>query len=137
VLWAQLADFLEVHAEAEELHFYPALLRRGEGAGDKPDAKSETFDAIKDHNEIRDAIAKVGAHAPGGAEWYQAVAAARKANSDHMAEEERQGLADFRQHAPLQTRHDLGVRFATFEARHRMGVHAQDKDPRTYIQQHA
>jgi hypothetical protein len=136
-IWAQLADFLELHAEAEEQHFYPALLRRGQGQGVQPDAKAETLDAIKDHNEIRDAIANVGAHAPGSSDWRRALEAARKANSDHMAEEERQGLADFRQHAPLQIRHDLGVLFATFEARHRMGVQAQDKDPKAYVRQHA
>ncbi|HET6632682.1 MAG TPA: hemerythrin domain-containing protein [Rhodanobacteraceae bacterium] len=87
-VWDQLASFLEVRAEAEEQHFYPALLRRGEGAGDTQDADTETLDAIKDHNEIRDAVAKVVAHAPGTAEWLQAVSAARLANSDHMAEED-------------------------------------------------
>lgn len=132
-IWSQLGDFLEVHAEAEERHFYPALLKHGEGAGEKCDAKDETLDAIKDHNKIRDAIAKVGALTPGSAEWREAVASAREENSDHMAEEERQGLADFRRNAPLQLRHDLGVLFACFEARNRMGVNAQDKDPTNYI----
>src|SRR6478735_3072834 len=33
VIWRRLATFLEVHAEAEERHFYPALLRVGTGAG--------------------------------------------------------------------------------------------------------
>lgn len=135
-IWSQLGDFLEVHAKAEEQHFYPALLKHGEGAGEKPDAKAETLDAIKDHNEIRDAIAKVGKHEPGSAEWLKAVASARKANSDHMGEEEREALADFRRHASLQLRHDLGVLFASFEARHRMGIEAQDKDPKTYIRKH-
>ena len=36
--WGRLAAFLEVHAEAEERHFYPALLRVGTGAGGKPSA---------------------------------------------------------------------------------------------------
>ncbi len=135
-IWSQLGDFLEVHAAAEERHFYPALLKHGEGADEKPDANAETFDAIKDHNEIRDAIAKVKNHESGSDEWLKAVASARKANSDHMAEEERQGLADIRRHASLQVRHDLGVQFASFEAHHRMGVAAKDKDPKTYIQQH-
>jgi iron-sulfur cluster repair protein YtfE (RIC family) len=57
-VWARLSAFLEVHAKAEEDVFYPALLRLGKGAGgDTPAA--ETKDAIKDHNEIRDAIAGV------------------------------------------------------------------------------
>jgi hypothetical protein len=31
-VWTRLAAFLEVHAEAEEEHFYPELLRVGTGA---------------------------------------------------------------------------------------------------------
>jgi hypothetical protein len=50
-----------------------------------------------------------------------------------MAEEEREGLADFRLHATLKLRHDLAVRFSAFEARHVMGVPALDKDPKAYI----
>jgi hypothetical protein len=46
--------------------------------------------------------------------WYDAVAGANLANSDHMAEEEREGLTDFRRLAGLQRRHDLAVAFATF-----------------------
>lgn len=135
-LWGRLATFLEVHAEAEEEHFYPSLLSLGEGAGGKPTAEAETEDAIEDHNEIRDAVAAVAGHRVGSAPWREAVAAANKANGEHMDEEERQGLADFRRHAPLQLRHDLGVRFAVFEARHVTGVAAVDKDPKTYIAEH-
>src|SRR4249919_1249974 len=42
VIWARLSAFLEVHAEAEERHFYPALLQVGTGAGGKPSADDET-----------------------------------------------------------------------------------------------
>ena len=95
----------EVHAEAEERHFYPALLRVGTGAGGKPNADDETEDAIKDHNEIRDAVAEVARHALGSDGWFAAVAGANKANSEHMGEEEREGLADFRGNADLALRH--------------------------------
>lgn len=135
LVWDQLADFLEVHAEAEERHFYPSLLRHGQGAGSKADAEGETVDAIKDHNDIRGAIARAGEHEVGSDGWFAAVAAARKANSTHMGEEERESLADFRRHAPLQARHDLAVRFAAFEAAHRDGIHARDKDPQAYVRQ--
>ncbi len=64
------------------------------------------------------------------------MAKANKANGEHMDEEERQGLTDFRRHAPLQVRHDLAVRFAVFEAAHVTGVPAVDKDPKTYIKEH-
>jgi hypothetical protein len=133
-IWTHLAAMLEVHAEAEERFFYPRLLKLGEGAG-KASAASETEDAIKDHNEIRDAVSEVGAHRVGSSLWFKAVADANKANSDHMGEEEREGLTDFRLNATLQVRHDLAVSFATFEADHVTGVRAVDKEPKAYIAQ--
>jgi hypothetical protein len=133
-VWRRLAAFLEVHAEAEERLFYPALLKVGEGAGDKPTAVAETKDAIKDHNEIRDAVAEVAKHRTGSAAWRKAVAAANEANGDHMAEEEREGLTDFRLHADLKLRHELAVRFAAFEAHNVSGVTAVDKDPKAYVE---
>lgn len=136
-VWARLAAFLEVHAKAEEEVFYPALMKRGEGAGGKPDAAAETLDAIKDHNEIRDAIAAVAGHRAGSKAWREAVAAANKANGEHMDEEERQGLCDLHQHAPLALRHDLAIRFAVFEAVHVAGVKPVDQDPETYVEEHA
>ncbi len=135
-VWTRLATFLEVHAEAEEELFYPQLLHVGKGAGGKSSADDETEDAIKDHNQIRDAVAAVAGHAVGSNGWYDAVAKANEANSDHMAEEEREGLTDFRRHASLQSRHDLGVAFATFETAHVTGVEAVDKDPKDYIIEH-
>ncbi|CAN5166743.1 hemerythrin domain-containing protein [soil metagenome] len=132
-VWGRLAAFLDVHAEAEEQHFYPALLRLGEGAGDKDDAAEETDDAIDDHNEIRDAVAAVAEHPAGSDAWFEAVAAANKANSTHLAEEEREGLADFRRNASLETRHELAVAFASFQTRHVTGVEPVNKDPEEYI----
>ncbi|MDQ2723200.1 MAG: hemerythrin domain-containing protein, partial [Actinomycetota bacterium] len=134
--WGRLAAFLEVHAEAEEQHFYPELLKLGKGAGDKDSAEGETEDAIEDHNEIRDAVASVVEHRVGSTEWFGAVAAANKANGDHMAEEEREGLTDFRRNAGLDLRHRLAVAFAGFEAEHVTGVKAVDKDPQEYIEEH-
>ena len=135
-MWTRLSAFLEVHAEAEEQHFYPALLRLGEGAGGKDSAEDETEDAIHDHNQIRDAVAAVADHEVGSDPWFEAVAAANEANSDHMGEEEREGLTDFRRTVGLQRRHDLAVAFAAFEAVHITGVKAVDKDPEEYIAEH-
>ena len=135
-IWARLSDFLEIHAEAEERHFYPTLLKVGTGAGGRPSADAETEHAIKDHNEIRQAVAQVAKHAVGSEAWYAAVAEANKANSEHMGEEEREGLADFRDNADLQMRHDLAVAFATFEAVHYQGVRAVDKDPKAFVEAH-
>ncbi len=131
-VWTRLAAFLEVHAEAEEQLFYPELLRVGKGAGGA-DPEAETKDAIGDHNDIRDAVAEVADHEVGSEGWYDAVAKANEANSDHMAEEEREGLTDFRRHAELPLRHDLAVAFITFEARHFAGVEPVDKDPASYV----
>jgi hypothetical protein len=132
-IWTRLSAFLEVHALAEERIFYPALLRVGTGVDGTSGPEPETKDAIKDHNEIRDAVAAATREAIGSRAWFDAVAAANKANGDHMAEEEREGLTDFRSTAGLQLRHDLAVEFAVFEARHINGVSAQNIDPKSYV----
>jgi hypothetical protein len=61
------------------------------------------------------------------------VAAANEANGDHMAEEEREGLTDFRREASLQRRHELAVAFIRFETQHYAGVPPVDKDPEGYV----
>ena len=132
-IWGRLSTLLELHAKAEEEIFYPALLRLGEGTGKQSSPKPETKDAIKDHNEIRDAISAVAKESVGSESWIAAVAKANKANSDHMGEEEREGLTDFRRNADLRVRHDLAVRFAVFEAHHVTGVRPVNKDPDTYV----
>lgn len=134
-VWERLSKFLEVHAKAEEDFFYPALLKLGQGAGGKPSAEAETLHAIKDHNKIRDAIKKVADHKVGSAAWRKAVAKANDANSDHMGEEEREGLTDFRINADLKHRHELAVKFTVFEANHINGVRVRDIDPKTYVAQ--
>ena len=136
-VWGRLGALLDAHAEAEERFFYPDLLKIGKGGGDAPSAEEETEDAIKDHTEIRDAGTEVDKHPVGSAEWRSAVNAANKANSDHMAEEERQGLADFRLRASLEQRHQLGIRFAEFQANHLTGIPPVDKDPDTYIRENS
>ena len=134
-VWARLAAFLEVHAAAEEAIFYPELLKVGITARRKAGVEGETLDAIHDHNEIRDAVAEVARHAVGSDDWYAAVAGANLANGDHMAEEEREGLTDFRRLAGLQQRHNLAVAFAAYEARNVTGVQSVGKDPDAYVSQ--
>ena len=134
-VWARLGSFLELHAAAEEELFYPALLRVGITAQRTAGVEGETLDAIHDHNDIRDAVAEVARHTVGSDAWYEAVAGANLANSDHMGEEEREGLTDFRRLAGLQQRHDLAVAFAAYEARNFAGVMPVDKDPATYVSQ--
>ena len=135
-VWSRLKAFLDVHAEAEERFFYPELLKLGEGANDAEDGtvEGETEDAIEDHNKLRDAVRAVGNYPVGTGAWIEAVGKANVVNSKHMGEEERQGLTDFRRHAPMATRHDLAVKFAAFEADHITGVKPVNKDPEAYIE---
>ena len=128
-LWRPLAAKLDVHAYIEEKIFYPQLLKRGAN-----DPEGETLDAIGDHNAIRDAVREASAAVVGSDGWWAAVGRAREANDDHMAEEEREGLTDFRRLAGLQQRHDLAVAFAAYEARNFAGVQPVDKDPAAYVQ---
>ena len=135
-VWSRLSAFLDVHAEAEERFFYPELLKLGEGANDAEDGtvEGETGDAIEDHNRLRDAVAAVARYPVGTGAWIEAVGKANVVNSRHMGEEERQGLTDFRRHAPVARRHELAVQFAAFEAEHITGVKAVNKAPAAYIE---
>jgi hypothetical protein len=134
-VWARLAVFLEVHAAAEEEIFYPELVKLALAPQPLARAEPETLDAIYDHNEIRDAIAAVRSHPAGSPDWSDAIAAVNVANGDHMAEEEREGLTDFRHWVGLAQRHELAVRFVTFEARNFSGVTPVDKDPQEYLRE--
>ena len=132
-VWERLKILLEAHAEAEELFFYPQLLRVGAGPRNQDGPADETTDAIKDHNEIRDAINKTDSQSVGSQNWWDGIRATRTANGDHMAEEERDDLADFRRHASLQLRHDIAVEFLAYESKHASGITSHDKDPRSYV----
>jgi len=129
-LWQPLADRLDVHAAAEEEIFYPHLLARGED-----DPEEETLDAIGDHNDIRDGVHDAARHPVAGEEWWAAVLATREANDEHMAEEERDGIADFRQHADPGLRERLGGELEAYLERHptTAGVDTDDKDPEQYV----
>ena len=136
--WTRLRVLLDTHALAEERFFYPELLKIGRGA-DQESPTEETRDAIKDHNEIRDTAADVDREDVGSKDWFHAVAACNKANSDHMAEEERQGLTDFRRHADLDLRHRLGVQFLRFESEHLTGdgVKPVDRNVDAYVMENS
>ena len=130
-VWRPLATRLDLHAVAEERIFYPQLLRQG-----AEDPVEETLDAIGDHNDIRDGVHAAETHTVGTPEWWTAVAAAREANDEHMAEEEREGIADFRANAPAGLREALGRQFARFFEQHPTtdGVNVSDKNPERYVE---
>ncbi|GAA1156522.1 hemerythrin domain-containing protein [Nocardioides aquiterrae] len=137
-VWKRLEILLETHAEAEERFFYPRLLEVGTGHADADSPQDEVEDSVGDHNEIRDAIRSVGRAEPGSSEWWDAVTECRIHNDDHMAEEERRDLADFRLHASRDLRHEIAIEFLRFEAqRAAEGVPPQDKDPEEYISQNS
>jgi len=113
-VWDPLAARLDLHAVAEEEIFYPQLLRRG----DDGEAEDETLDAIGDHNDIRDAVHDAAGVPVASDAWWEAVGRARVANDEHMAEEEREALADFRRNSPPGLRDTLGRRFRRFTQEH-------------------
>ncbi len=136
-VWTRLEILLETHAEGEERYFYPELLRLGKGAGDAESLDEEVLDAVKDHNEIRDAIRKAKDATTGSDEWWAAILDANVANSDHMAEEERQDLTDFRRHASHDLRHEIAVAFLRFEAlKAATGVTPVNEDPEGWVRDH-
>lgn len=135
-IWGRLHALLDSHALAEEKYFYPALMKVGKGGNDASSREEETEDAIEDHNEIRDTAGAVDQHDVGSEAWFAAVGKANVANSKHMAEEERQGLTDFRVHSTVDERHALGVRFAAFQAGHVTGVRPVDKNPKQWVKDH-
>ena len=136
-IWGRLRALLDAHAEAEERFLYPRLLAIGTGGGDAPSAAEETEDAIRDHNEIRDTAQAVEKETIGSPAWFTAVCRVAKANEEHLAEEDRQGLTDFRRHASLEERHALGIRFAAYGAAHLTGVEPFDKDPKQWVREHS
>ena len=134
-LWSRLAILLETHAEAEELYFYPELLKIGKGAADADSVKEEIEDAISDHNDIRAGIRAVAKAKAGSEAWWKGVSDANVANSDHMGEEERQDLTDFRREAPLELRHEIAVKFLRYEAiKAAEGIKPVDKDVEDYLE---
>jgi Hemerythrin HHE cation binding domain len=131
-VWRPLADKLDVHAYIEEKIFYPQLLQRGTA-----DAEGETLDAIGDHNDIRDGVRAAGAARLDTEQWWAAVGRTRQANDEHMGEEEREGLSDFRRNAPIGLREALGRQYSEFMAAHPTteGLPIEDRDPQRYVEQ--
>lgn len=132
-VWTELADLLEVHATAEEEHFYPALLQH------VPDSEEETKDAIGDHDDIREGIRRAVDAEAGSEQWWKGIADARDANDHHLAEEERDDLADALRYLSVELRAELGAQFQEFKNRHPQarGLTFADRgDPDRYVEEH-
>ena len=130
-VWDELARYLEVHASAEEEHFYPSMARRADD-----DDASATEDAVGDHDEIREGARKAFDAAPGSEQWWQAIDETDQANNHHMSEEERDDLGPFRRATTLALRQELGAKFEQFKAEHphAAGLDFSDKDPDAYVE---
>lgn len=128
-LWFQLDPLLSAHAVAEEDSFYPALLKAARDDAD-------VVDAIKDHNEIRNAVREADRYDPGTEAWRNAVRTARDANEDHMREEEAGPLPAARRYFDMEQRVALGLEFLRLRNAFpsgRTGADNRDKDPQTFV----
>jgi Hemerythrin HHE cation binding domain len=132
-LWSALSTRLEVHAAAEESLFYPHLLK------DDADAVDDTKDAIRDHNEIRDAIRDAEGHQVGDEPWWRAVDATEHANTEHMEEEERGPLVEFDDAASVHEQAELAAAFSAFATEHAgaRGITIEDRDPEDYVEENS
>jgi hypothetical protein len=130
-VWDSLAVQLEIHASAEEEHFYPSMARRADD-----EEASATEDAIGDHDEIREGVEKAREADVGSREWWDAIDETDRANNDHMAEEERDDLGPFRTATSLSFRQELGAKFEQFKAEHAdgRGLSFEEKDPEQYVE---
>lgn len=133
VRWTELSDQLEVHASAEEVIFYPALLQ------DVDDAEDDTEHAVEDHNEIRVTTRAVDTHDVGTDAWWDAFRTAREATAEHLEEEEHDVLPPFRESVDDEARSELGMRWLQFHETHEdaVGLSGAAKDPEAYVEEHA
>jgi hemerythrin-like domain-containing protein len=125
VAWTELAERLEVHAVAEERLFYPVL------ADEVDDGVDETKTAVREHNDIRHAVADVAEHKVGSTAWWDAVGNAQQVNGDHMAEEEREFIPGFKEGVDADRRDELGMEWLKLhdEHDHARGLSGADADP--------
>ena len=130
-VWDSLAIQLEIHASAEEEHFYPSMARRADD-----DEASATEDAVGDHDEIRAGTEKARHATVGSQEWWDAIDETDKANNHHMSEEESDDLAPFRKVTSLAFRQELGAKFEQFKVEHAegRGLSFEQKDAEEYVE---
>lgn len=106
-LRAALADVLVAHAEAEEQHVYPTLVRKD--AIDDEDAEH----GEREHDEGHEALlALLEVDDVSSEEFGEALEELTKALAHHLDEEEREILNPARTDVADATRADLGRRFA-------------------------
>ncbi len=127
--WQEIADQLEVHASAEEVVFYPQLLKQ------VPGEEGDTKHAVHDHNEIRDACRAVDGPSVGTDQWWEAVRNARAVTAEHLEEEEHEVLPPFKETVSAELRDELGMTWLEYHDKHEgaRGLSGDDKDPDAYV----
>jgi hemerythrin HHE cation binding domain-containing protein len=127
--WEELAARLEVHAVAEERLFYPVL------ADEADDGAEDGKEAVREHNAIRHAVADVAGHDLGSSAWWESVGHAQQVNGDHMAEEEREFIPEFKNAVDAERRDQLGLEWLRLhdEHAHAQGLPGDDADPQAVV----
>ncbi|WP_375498464.1 hemerythrin domain-containing protein [uncultured Jatrophihabitans sp.] len=127
--WTDLADRLEVHAVAEERLFYPVL------ADEVDDGVRDGKTAVREHNDIRQSVRDVAEHEVGSEPWWDAVGNAQQVNGDHMAEEEREFMPEFKAAVEADRRDQLGMEWLKLhdEHEHARGLSGADADPQAVV----
>lgn len=127
--WRELAARLEVHAVAEERLFYPVLADEADSGAE--DGKA----AVREHNDIRHAVADVAEQRFGSDPWWEAVRRAQQVNGDHMAEEEREFIPEFKISVDAERRDALGMEWLRLHDKHEnaQGLSGEDADPQTIV----
>ena len=135
-LWKRLEILLEVHAEAEELFFYPGFVGLGKGAGDADPVEEEVEDAIKDHNEIREAIRPARRCKAGSEKWWEAVPTPTSPTATTWPRRSGRTSPISVSRPTLALRHGIAVQFLRYEARTLgdRGFRRVDKDPQEFVE---
>ena len=76
---------------------------------------------------------------PSSSSWWDAVLECRKANDEHLAEEERDVIPDFREHSDPSLRQSLGKAWIEFESAHAgaRDISGDDVDPDSYVKENS
>jgi hemerythrin-like domain-containing protein len=130
--WRKLADYLELHASAEEALFYPRAIKKVK------DSKEDTKHAVKDHNEIRQTTKAVGKEEFDSKEWWKAFSEWKDATIEHLEEEEEDVIPPFEKEVSEEDRNMIGEEWRQFYSKHHhaKGLSGAEKDPEAYVEKH-
>jgi hypothetical protein len=130
--WKNLADYLELHASAEEALFYPKALKQVK------DSEEDTKHAVKDHNEIRETTRAVAKEETGTEGWWKAFNEMKDATIEHLEEEEEDVIPPFQKEVPEEEKNEIGRQWREFCANHSgaKGLSGNKKDPQKYVEKH-